>query len=595
MGNLVDMMERVKCLKNGVGIQSLLDSAYRILGNPIMMFDTKYALQAYTPVVTDDPIWNEIVTNGTFSVKTQELFKNEGFIEAVANAKRITFMISEKLKYDRILGKVFNNNNTHVANLVIIECNKSFEPHDSIVFEAICKLITREVSNSEFYQAYEKIYQETLIKNLIDGNIDDRELYAAHVSIIYNDLKANLYLAVADISQCDPQYTKLVYFRDLFEQVQSMHKYVTYANYILIVISTGSKTLNVNKELNELNKLFEQNNIYAGISGCFENMFELQKYYMEALNSLNYGLRSNSNQRIFPYDISSVDKMKQIRELKNGMGVQYLLNEALKILGNPVLLQDMEFNFLACTENVDINDPVWEEFMTYGTLSDETIDFFQNEGFVDAVVNTKTNVILSSDKLKYDRITGKIYNKDSIMVACLIMVACNKPLEDDVPALFGAFCETLSKEVSSNEFYNNYGQEYSETLVSKLIEGNINEDNLFSDAIANIYDNLKSNLYLVVADISECAPEHAQLAYFRSLLKDLQTVNRYAVYSKHIIIIISSDNASLNENKELHKIDKIFEQHNIYAGMSGRFGNIYELRKRYNEAVNILNNGLKNK
>lgn len=304
MSSLIDMMEQVKSLKNGVGIQSLLDESYKILGNPIVMFDTDYKLLFHNEDITDDPLWNEIITYGRFCKETQEFFKNEGFIEDVANAKGITFMTSGKLKYDRFTGKVFNKNHTHVANLVVIESDKPFQPHDPVVFEAICNLITGEISQSEFYQTYETMYQETLIKNLIDGNLADRELYTAHVAIIYDSLKANLYLAVVDISQCDSDYTKLAYFRDLFKQTQADYQYIIYSNYILIIISTDYRSLSIDKELTELNKLFEHNNIYTGISSRFENLFELPKHYAEAVNALNNGLKSKDrydNERIFQY------------------------------------------------------------------------------------------------------------------------------------------------------------------------------------------------------------------------------------------------------------------------------------------------------
>jgi len=589
------MMEQVKSLKNGVGIQSLLDAAYRILGNPIVMFDTDYSLIAYTDIVTDDPIWNEIVSHGVFSEETQEFFNNEGFVEAVANMGRITFMTSDKLKYDRISGKVFNKNNYFVANLVMVGCNKPIESHDSKIFEAVCMLITREISKSDYYQTYEKIHQEAFIKYLVDGNFNDRDRYVGHVAIIYDKLKANLYLAVVDISKSDPDFIRLEYFRDLFMQIQPAYKYAIYSNYILIIISTDNRTFSVNKELNELNKIFEQNSMYAGISNKFENLYELHKHFKEAQKALRYVLEGKSSQRIFPHGIHSINKMEEMRALKNGLGVKYLLNAAFKILGNPVLLNDVELKLVAYTENAEVDDPIWKEYITYGTVSNKTIEFFQNEGFADALANTKSTTFFTCKKLKFDRIVGKIYNKDNVMVGCLNLIACNKPFEDDEITHFGVFCETLSKEVSGIDFYNIYGQEYSETLVSKLIDGNIDDDVLFSDAIENIYDNLKSNLYLAVVDISQCDPELIRLEYFRDLFKKVQTAYSYAIYSNYIIIIISTDNSSLDINKELNEISKLFEQNNISAGLSSCFGNVYEMQKHYAEAVKALNNGLKNK
>lgn len=295
-------LEKVNAIKNGHGIQNLLNEAHKILENPMVMFNTEYNLLAYTDDICNDPVSSEVVAYGTFSYETQRFFMEEGFADAVANAKSIVFLLSDKIKYARILGKLFNKNKVHVANLVMVACNKPFEDEDPIAFEAVCELLSKEIIKSELYQTYGTMYQETYIRKLIDGSIDDKGIYTAHIEIIYSNLKTHLHLAVTDISRCDPQHTKLCYFRDLFKKTQPSFKYCIYANYIIILISMDDAALNVKRDLNKLFRLSVQNNIYAGISSCFENLFDLRKHYFEAVDALNYGLDHDSAQRFFLYD-----------------------------------------------------------------------------------------------------------------------------------------------------------------------------------------------------------------------------------------------------------------------------------------------------
>jgi len=210
-------------------------------------------------------------------------------------------------------------------------------------------------------------------------------------------------------------------------------------------------------------------------------------------------------------------------------------------------------------------------------------------------MNTNSVTFLNSDKLKYDRLFGKICNKDNIVVGNLVILVCKRPIEGDEMALFGAFCRKLSEEVSRIDSYNNYSKTYSETLISKLLNGKINEYDLFSEDIVNFYDTLRDNLYVVVVDITQRNSKFVNLRYLRDLFKKLKTVNRYALYSNYIVIIISSNKPSFNVYEELNEIYKVLELYNIFVGISSRFGNICELQKYYTEAVNTLNNGLKNK
>ena len=47
---------------------------------------------------------------------------------------------------------------------------------------------------------------------------------------------------------------------------------------------------------------FEQNNLFVGISSSFENLYDLQKYYNEAISALKDGIAGSSGRHIFLYN-----------------------------------------------------------------------------------------------------------------------------------------------------------------------------------------------------------------------------------------------------------------------------------------------------
>lgn len=303
MSDSINKMELVKKLRKGKGIQYLINEASEIFGNPILMHDLDYQAIAYTEnVVTDDPFWNEFVNIGGHSRESVEILKNENLIDIAAFTKTVTVLSSKELGYDRIFGKIYNKDNMTVAAADIVSCYKPFEKADIAVFEIFCKKLSQEVSENEFYTNYGRMYLEKLITQLIEGGIEDKELYTVHIEIVYDNLENNLYLAVADISWRGLTHDNLVHFRDLFTQIRHTFKYAIYGNYIVFIMSTNSETLLEKYLLGELNKIFEQNNIYVGISSRFENLFELPTYYKEAVKALNYGLKGDRVQRIYAYD-----------------------------------------------------------------------------------------------------------------------------------------------------------------------------------------------------------------------------------------------------------------------------------------------------
>jgi len=297
-------MERVNNIANGKGIQYILNEAFKILGNPILLFDIYYNLISYTQgVITDDPFWNELIATKHFSQKTMDFFKTEGFIEAVSNSGVVALLQSSKLKYDRFNGTIFAKDNIRLGNINVTASNKPFEEGDAELIERICELLLIEIEKSDCYNGLDIAYQETLLSILIRNEPIDRQCETQiKVSDIYRGLKANIYLAVVDISQDKSDNRQLIYYRDLFQKTQNEYKYYIYSNYIIILISTNNQTLRIGNDLYKLNELFVINDMFVGISNNFENLFELHNYYAQAIDALHYGMKSNRGQRLVFYN-----------------------------------------------------------------------------------------------------------------------------------------------------------------------------------------------------------------------------------------------------------------------------------------------------
>jgi len=301
-------LDQIKALETGKGIQYLLDSAYKIFGNPIVMFDTHYALIAYTDVVTDDPLWNKLVSTGTFSIEEQEFFSSERFTEDVANADKLVVMKSNKLKYDRILGNIFNRESVKVANIVIVECKAPFGADIQVAFEAFADKVTNEIQDDDNFTEYGKAYHNDLIKKLLDHQINDPMIYTAHVQILYDGFEDYLYLAAVGLLQSDTSHDKLVFFKGLLENRYPSFKFAIYSDYIVMIMSSKYNNLSTEWFLGDQENPFVKNSLFVGISSSFENLYELRKYYNEAVTALRNGIVNsneiaNSNrQRIFFYD-----------------------------------------------------------------------------------------------------------------------------------------------------------------------------------------------------------------------------------------------------------------------------------------------------
>ena len=295
----MNKLAQIEKLENGNGIQFLLDSAHKIFHRPIAMFDINYDLKAYTDVPSDDPIWNELVSTGTFNIKTQEFFAQELFTEAVANTDKLVILKSSKLKHDRIVGYIFNREGIKVALIVMVGLDTLSGVEDTAAFEKLADKISNEIHDDEYFTTYGRAYHETIIIKLLDHAFNIPIIYTGYVQIFLEGFDDYLYVAVVDVTRSDIEQNKMEFFKKLIENSYPSFKYAIYSDYIVMVMSSGHKDF---RFFNKGNNPFKQNNLLVGISRSFENPYELRKHYDEAVAALKNGIKSKTDQRVFFYN-----------------------------------------------------------------------------------------------------------------------------------------------------------------------------------------------------------------------------------------------------------------------------------------------------
>ena len=292
-------LEKIKALRKSRDLSSLVHAASEILNNPIAMFDVDYTLIAHTYIVTDDPIWNELVTYGTFSSETQGLFADMYFTYLASKTEKMVILKSELLKYDRVLAYVHNKKNIRVANLVMVACNAMFDADDLIAFSAFADKLTSKIREDEYFTKYGYSFIASIITKLLDSVINDTQIYAPHLAMLFDGFDMYLYLAVICIGQRggpqgmpEDENEGLEGIRDLLTEKYNSFKFATYSGYIIAIMSSKQSNFNCKRVLGKYADFFEQHDLYAGVSKSFENLYQLRKYYSEAVTALKRGCKS---------------------------------------------------------------------------------------------------------------------------------------------------------------------------------------------------------------------------------------------------------------------------------------------------------------
>ena len=288
-------------------------------------------------------------------------------------------------------------------------------------------------------------------------------------------------------------------------------------------------------------------------------------------------------------------KVAQIEALELGNGIQYLLDSAYKVLGNPIFLFDVNFNMLAFND-VPMDDPIWNEFVSTCTLSKETLEFLASERITEDVVNADRFIVIRRDWIKYARMSGHIVNRDGIVVGLLTMYECNNAFETEIMAAFEALVDRTVSEIRDYDYFTMLPLTYHEDTINLLLDGAVVNPFLFNPQAQMLYDSFDEYLFLAVVSLDRNDMlEHVhqnRLSYFKSMLKSQYPSNKYSIYSDYIVMLMSSKHRHSLGAQMLTAHIVLFEQNGLCMGISEGFENMYELRKYYDQAVTALTSGL---
>ena len=285
-------------------LQCLLDSAYSILKNPMLIHDTNFKLMVFNDVPVNDLNWKEITSTGTYSTETQELFSKLNILDDIANTDKYVILKNDRWNFQKMVGYVYNREHIKVAVLVLYASNAPIEPDDASAFEKFIDKISCKIRDDDYYIRFGRQLHQELIIKLLDRVIHEPAKYTHHVQILYDNFKDYIYTAVLDISHNSGRTAanhqeKLLYFKSIFESKFQLYKYAVYSDYLVIIMSSKYNDDNNEQFFDNENNFIKQNNLFIGMSKSFENLYELRKYYDQAVDALKMGLEQKNDQSVF--------------------------------------------------------------------------------------------------------------------------------------------------------------------------------------------------------------------------------------------------------------------------------------------------------
>ena len=302
----MSVLEKVKALENGNGLQFLLDSAYFLFNNPVYIVDAYYNLIAASEGPEELSFWNELLTTGTFSPEHMEILARDGIFDTVAKLKKSIYIKKSGSRiYDVMMGPVFSREKDLICLSVMYEYYSDFDAESMAAYEALMDKIIYEIQDYEYFIRLPTIFFDDTVTKLLDRTVKNTIIHHSQARIIRHHFEEYLYVAVVNIPHYDMiesvRRDRLEYFRSLMNINYKSFRSAIYTDKLVMLMSSNHGDFNKALPLGRDYDLFEQNGLSVGISRSFENIYEFGKHYDQALSALTKGLENKNGKRVFIY------------------------------------------------------------------------------------------------------------------------------------------------------------------------------------------------------------------------------------------------------------------------------------------------------
>lgn len=291
-------------LAEGKGLQQIINRAYEMLGNMVLLSDASMGVILYAQNAKMDEnlrkwIYQDRLDNyNNFYIKNRD---KRGFEKSYKN--RIPIYIDKSMDtYAYLASDIFVDDKVG-GHLTLIESEKYLEEDDYEIVSYLCKIISLEMHKDRFICNSRGFLYEYLFLDLLEGRIKDPVVINDRIKSLEIELQENLYVFTVSVDRNEKENTKLPYIRNLIEDIIKNGKAVIYDDRIVCVITMSGSEKPMHKiDLENFKNFLKTNKMYGGLSYCFHDLHDLQKYYKQSLKSIEMGIHLKKEEIIFSYE-----------------------------------------------------------------------------------------------------------------------------------------------------------------------------------------------------------------------------------------------------------------------------------------------------
>lgn len=307
---ILDALEEERVVKNakerlfhvmlsdkGFSASAIMEVAYELLGNPVILNDGTFKLMSLFPEEKlKDDIWDTLLKQGYLDYEYILKFEIDTTRRKILESKAPIYINWSWAEEIPRLSQVINDGNEVYGYLGVLEYNHTFSNVDYQITELVCDVLRHVLKHNNKPNQDSRILQQTLLVSLLDESYSSTGMIE-QANTLGIEFRAPFCLMTFSLSQSDMENTKIDMLQEtLFSEMDNIQIVIHHDSLVLFLFGDHLK-----QSISFAMNLFKQNKISFGMSDLFNELLDTSINYRRATVGYELGKEKDSNKSVYSY------------------------------------------------------------------------------------------------------------------------------------------------------------------------------------------------------------------------------------------------------------------------------------------------------
>jgi sugar diacid utilization regulator len=280
-----------------------------------------------------------------------------------------------------------------------------------------------------------------------------------------------------------------------------------------------------------------------------------------------------------------------VNALFSGNGLQYLVDTATNLFGNPIYVIDLQHKYLAMSAGIVPDNIFFNEERSTGYISTAGIQYIAKKNLNEKIRDCR-HAYYHYNELIEKAMLIDVVEIQGIEIGHVMMLESEHAFHDFDKEFFHRFSKLISMELQKDSaFRRNKGVMYSYFLAD-LIKHPSKDTNEIRNRLHAMGYHLKETFYIIVIP-SVGTTSDLKREVILERLRYILSGSIYVIYENTIVFLISRDMDQHLNDYEMKQLETYLTANGLKAGISNFFRNLEDTALFYQQAVSSVLLGVK--